>query len=88
MYYTGWIKSRRALDCFFTFMAKILQGLWQILDRSGKKIILLSPLLKTATCEAILSVKEWNLKLKIKLRKRTVQHRRYGRALVALASQT
>jgi len=25
-------------------MAEILQGYWQILDRSGKKIILLSPL--------------------------------------------
>ena len=44
MYNTGWVKSRRALDCFFTFMAEILQGYWQILDRSGKKIILLSPL--------------------------------------------
>ena len=41
---TGWVKSRSALDCFFTFMAEILQGYWQILDRSGKKIILLSPL--------------------------------------------
>ena len=27
-------------------MAEILQGYWQILDRSGKKIILLSPLAK------------------------------------------
>jgi len=27
-----------------TFMAEILQGYWQTLDRSGKKIILLSPL--------------------------------------------
>jgi len=25
-------------------MAEILQGIWQIVDRSGKKIILLSPL--------------------------------------------
>ena len=44
MYNTGWAKSRRALDCFYIFMAKILGGYWQILDRSGKKIILLSPL--------------------------------------------
>jgi len=44
MYNTGWAKSRRALDCFFIFMAEILVGYWQILDRSGKKIILLSPL--------------------------------------------
>jgi len=28
MYYTGWVKNRRALDCFFTFMAEILQGYW------------------------------------------------------------
>jgi len=26
MYNTGWVKNRRALDCFFTFMAEILQG--------------------------------------------------------------
>jgi len=45
MYNTGWAKSRRALDCFFIFIAEILGGYWQILDRSGKKIILLSPLL-------------------------------------------
>jgi len=32
------------LIAFFTFMAEILQGYWQILDRSCKKIILLSPL--------------------------------------------
>jgi len=44
MYNTGWAKSRRALDCFFTFMAEILGWYWQILDRSGKKIILLLPL--------------------------------------------
>jgi len=44
MYNTGWVKSRRALDCFFTFIAEILGGYWQILDRSGKKIILLSSL--------------------------------------------
>jgi len=25
MYNTGWAKSERALDCFFTFMAKILE---------------------------------------------------------------
>jgi len=47
MYNTGCVKSRRALDCFFTFMAEILQGYCQILDRSGKKIILLSPLVMT-----------------------------------------
>ena len=47
MYNTGWAKSRRALDCFFIFMAEILGGYWQILDRSGKKIILLSPLIKS-----------------------------------------
>jgi len=41
---TGWAKSRRALDCFFIFMAEILGGYWQLLDRSGKKIILLSPM--------------------------------------------
>jgi len=41
---TRWAKSRRALDCFFIFMAEISGGYWQILDRSGKKIILLSPL--------------------------------------------
>jgi len=44
MYNTGWVKSRRPLDWFFTFMVEILQGYWQILDRSGKKFILLSPL--------------------------------------------
>jgi len=33
------------LIVFFIFMAEILGGYWQILDRSGKKIILLSPLL-------------------------------------------
>jgi len=43
MYNTGWTKNRRALDCFFIFMAEILGGYWQILDGSGKKIILLSP---------------------------------------------
>ena len=47
MYNTGWAKSRRALDCFFIFMAEILGGYWQILDRSGKKIVLLSPQVKT-----------------------------------------
>jgi len=26
MYNAGWVKSGRALDCFFTFMAEILQG--------------------------------------------------------------
>jgi len=36
-------------------------------------------LLKTATREAILSVKEWNRKMKIKQGKRTVQSRRYVR---------
>jgi len=45
MYNTGWDKRRRALDCFFIFMAEILGGYWQILDHSGKKIVLLSPLL-------------------------------------------
>jgi len=44
MYNMGWAKSRRSLDCFFIFMAEILGRYWQILDRSGKKIILLSPL--------------------------------------------
>jgi len=44
MYNTGWAKSRRALDYFFIFMAEILGGYWQTLDRSGKTIILLSPL--------------------------------------------
>jgi len=44
MYNAGWAKSRRALDCFFIFMAEILGGYRQILDRSGKKITLLSPL--------------------------------------------
>jgi len=33
-----------ALDRFFTIMAEILGRYWQILDRSGKKIILLSSL--------------------------------------------
>jgi len=47
MYDTGWAKSRPALDCLFTFRAEILCGYWQILDRSGKEIILLSPLLMT-----------------------------------------
>jgi len=47
MYNTGWVKSRRALDCLFTFMVEILGWYWQILDRSGKKIILLSPLVVT-----------------------------------------
>ena len=28
MYNTGWAKSRRALDCYFTFMAEILGGYW------------------------------------------------------------
>ena len=51
MYNTGWAKSRRALDCFFIIMAEILGGYWQILDRSGKKIILLSSLPTTeAAC--------------------------------------
>jgi len=49
MYNTGWVKSRRALDGFFTFMAEILQGYSQILDRSGKKIIILSPLVQSRT---------------------------------------
>ena len=44
MYNRGWAKSRRVLDCFFTIMAEISGRYWQILDRSGKKIILLSPL--------------------------------------------
>jgi len=48
--YTGWAKSRRALDCFFTFMAESLGRCWQILHRSGKKIILLSPLSITHFC--------------------------------------
>ena len=39
-------------------------------------------------CEAILSVKEWNRKMKIKQQKRTVQSRRYGVALAGLAPQT
>jgi len=43
---TGWAKSKRALDCFFIFMAEILRGYWQTLDRSGKKIILLHHCLK------------------------------------------
>jgi len=43
-------------------------------------------LLKTATCEAILSVKEWNRKMKIKHRKRTVLSL-WG-SLVGLAPQT
>jgi len=43
MYNTGWDKTRRALDCVFTIMAEISGRYWQILDRSGKKIILLSP---------------------------------------------
>ena len=47
MYNTGWAKSRRALVCFFIFMAEILGGYWQILQPSGKKIILLSPLVAT-----------------------------------------
>jgi len=49
MFNTGWAKSRRAFDCFFIFMTEILGGYWQILDRSGKKIILLSPLVTTET---------------------------------------
>ena len=44
MYNTGWAKTRRALDCVFTIMAEISGWYWQRLDRSGKKIILLSPL--------------------------------------------
>jgi len=44
MYNTGWAKSRRAPNYFFIFMAEILGGYWQTLDRSGKTIILLSPL--------------------------------------------
>jgi len=47
MYNTGWAKTRRALDCVFTIMAEISGRYWQILDRSGKKIILLSPLVKS-----------------------------------------
>ena len=39
-----WAKTRRALDCVFTIMAEISGRYWQILDRPGKKIILLSPL--------------------------------------------
>jgi len=27
MYNTGWAKSRRALDCFFIFMAEIWDGI-------------------------------------------------------------
>jgi len=45
MYNTGWAESRSAFDCFFIFMAEILGRYWQILDRSGMKIIVLSPLL-------------------------------------------
>jgi len=45
MYNTGWAKTRRALNCVFTIMVEISGRYWQILDRSGKKIILLSPLL-------------------------------------------
>ena len=48
IYNTGWVKSRRALDCIFAIMAKISGRYWQILDRSGKKIILLSSLLTTS----------------------------------------
>ena len=44
MYNTGWAKIRRALDCFFTIMAEILGRYWQILSRSGMKIIPLSSL--------------------------------------------
>jgi len=47
MYNTGWAKTRRALDCVFTNMTEISGRYGQILDRSGKKIILLSPLLYT-----------------------------------------
>jgi len=47
MYNTGWAKTRRALDCVFTVMAEISGRYWQILDRSGQKIILLSPLTVT-----------------------------------------
>jgi len=46
MYNTGWAKSRRALDCFFILMAELLGGYLQTLDRSSKKIILLSPLIQ------------------------------------------
>jgi len=55
------VKSRRALDCFFTFLAEILQGYWQILDRFGKKIILLSPLLTTHldSCTSAISGTFW-----------------------------
>jgi len=53
MYSTGWAKSRRALDRFFTIMAEISGRYWLSkfragLDRSGEKIILLSSLL--ASC--------------------------------------
>jgi len=44
MYNTGWAKTRHALDCVFTIMAEISGRYGQILDHSGKKIILLSPL--------------------------------------------
>jgi len=47
MYNTSWAKSKPALDGLFTFMTEILGGYWQILDRSGKKIILLTPLVAT-----------------------------------------
>ena len=45
-------QNRRALDSFFIFMAEILGKYWQILDRSGKKIILLSPLIATEALES------------------------------------
>ena len=53
MYSTGWAKSRRALDCFFTIMAEILGRYWQILDRSDKKIILLSSLFTASTIQGL-----------------------------------
>jgi len=52
MYNTGWAKTRRgAVDCVFTIMAEISGRYGQILDRSDKKIILLSPLVfSQVTC--------------------------------------
>jgi len=44
MYNTGWAKTRRTLDCVFIVMNEISGRYGQILDRSGKKIIILSPL--------------------------------------------
>ena len=46
MYNTGLAKSKRtAFDCFLAILPDISGRFWQILDRSGKKIILLSSLI-------------------------------------------